>query len=109
MRAMKTLLPVLTVSALFAGAMGVARAQETPQQVTVPFSDPSRPGTLRINLINGGATIRGTNRKDVLSKGVPRASASAATAVSVQARGPTPRYTWAASVTATVIPPVSGG
>ena len=71
MRAMKTLLPVLTVSALFAGAMGVARAQETPQLVTVPFSDPSRPGTLRINLMNGGATIRGTNRKDVLVEGRP--------------------------------------
>jgi hypothetical protein len=66
MRVIRTVLPLLTVSALCAGAMGVARAQEAPQQVTVPFSDPSRPGTLNISLMHGGATIRGTNRKDVL-------------------------------------------
>ena len=66
MRVMRTVFPLLTVSALCAGTMSVARAQETPQQVTVPLSDPSRPGTLTINLMQGGATIRGANRKDIL-------------------------------------------
>ena len=66
MRVMRTVFPLLTVSALCAGTMSVARAQETPQLVTVPLSDPSRPGTLTINLMQGGATIRGANRKDIL-------------------------------------------
>jgi DUF4097 and DUF4098 domain-containing protein YvlB len=63
---MRTVLSLLTLSALGASVSGVAQAQPTAQQVTVPFSDPSRQGTLRINLLQGGVTIRGTNRKDVL-------------------------------------------
>jgi hypothetical protein len=66
MRMMRTVLPLLTLSALWAGAMGVARAQENAQQVTVPFSDPSRQGTLSIHLLQGAMTIRGTDRKDVM-------------------------------------------
>ena len=66
MRAMRTVLPLLTLLALCAGAIGVAQAQQNAQQVTVPFSDPSRQGTLSIHLLLGGMTIRGTNRKDVL-------------------------------------------
>jgi hypothetical protein len=79
MRAIRTVLPaLLSLPALCACAMSVAEArQNTPssaaqtttqaaQQVTVPLSDPSRPVTLQINLIMGGVTIRGSNRKDVL-------------------------------------------
>jgi putative adhesin len=69
MRVQRIVFPLLTVSVLCAGAMGVARAQQNPQQnsqqVTVPLSDPSRPGTLSVNLLWGGITITGTNRKDV--------------------------------------------
>jgi hypothetical protein len=65
MRVTRTVLPLLTLSTLCAGAIGVAQAQNA-QQVTVPFSDPSHQGTLSIHLVLGGMTIRGTNRKDVL-------------------------------------------
>jgi hypothetical protein len=51
---------------LLAPTGAVARAQESAQEVTVPFSDPSRPGRLRINHREGSLTVRGTNRKDVL-------------------------------------------
>jgi hypothetical protein len=70
MRVIRTVLP-LTLSALCAGAMGVAEAQQNAQQVTVPFSDPSRQGTLRLHLLQGGVTIRGTSRKDVLIEAHP--------------------------------------
>jgi hypothetical protein len=66
MRVMRTVLHLLALSVLCAGAVGVAQTQQDAQQLTVPFSDPSRPGTLRINLVQGGVTIRGANRKDVL-------------------------------------------
>ena len=66
MRVMRTVLHPLALSVLCAGAVGVAQTQQNAQQLTVPFSDPSRPGTLRINLVQGGVTIRGANRKDVL-------------------------------------------
>jgi hypothetical protein len=75
MRAIRIVLPALPV--LCACAMSVAEARQnsqsnsaqtanqTTQQVAVPLSDPSRPATLRVNLMWGGVTIRGTNRKDV--------------------------------------------
>jgi hypothetical protein len=78
MRAIRIVLPVLSLPVLCACAMSVAEARQntasssaqaatqTPQQVTVPLSDPSRPATLRVNLMWGGVTIRGSNRKDVL-------------------------------------------
>jgi hypothetical protein len=34
--------------------------------MTVPFSDPERPGTLKVNLLDGTVTIKGSNRRDVL-------------------------------------------
>jgi hypothetical protein len=74
MRVIRTVSSLLTLSALCVTATGVAGAQQTAQQtaqataqqVTVPLSDPSRPGTLSVNLMQGGVTIRGTNRMDVL-------------------------------------------
>ena len=68
MRVMPTISSLLMLSACVT-ATDVAKAQTaqpTAQQVTVPLSDPSRPGTLRVNLTQGGVTIRGTNRKDLL-------------------------------------------
>jgi hypothetical protein len=35
-------------------------------QVTVPLSDPSRPGLIDVSLVHGSITVRGTNRRDVL-------------------------------------------
>ena len=76
MRVMHGVLSVVSLTTLCACAMSVAEArQNTPaaqtssqpaQQLTVPLSDPSRPVTLNVNLMWGGLTIRGSNRKDVL-------------------------------------------
>ena len=69
MRVMRTVLHLLALSVLCAGTVGVAQTQQDAQPLTVPLSDPSRPGTLKINLVQGGVTIRGANRKDVLIEG----------------------------------------
>ena len=42
-----------------------ARQQADVDRVTVPLSDPSRPGLLDISLVQGSITVRGANRKDV--------------------------------------------
>jgi hypothetical protein len=53
---------------LVAGLVGsvAAGAQGQGERVTVPFSDPTRPGTLNVQLMDGAMTIRGTDRRDVL-------------------------------------------
>ena len=62
MRVTRTLLFLLTLPALCVMATGAADAQQTSaaagQQVVVPLSDPSRPGTLTVDLLEGGVTIR---------------------------------------------------
>jgi hypothetical protein len=55
----------------FAGTTTLV-GQQTPQQITVALSDPARPGKIELNLVNGGATIKGVNRKDVLIEALPR-------------------------------------
>ena len=55
----------VVVLALLAG--GIACAQENPgDRITVPFSDPSRPHTLKVHLINGGITVKGYDGKDAI-------------------------------------------
>ena len=83
MSVMRVVLSVVSLSTLCACAMSVAEARqntpsaaaqsaaETKQQITVPLSDPSRPATLKIDLMWGGVTIRGSNRKDVLIEARP--------------------------------------
>ena len=78
MRLLRTGLSVVVVVALGGCAMSVAEARQnaaaagtqnasqSAQQFTVPLSDPSRPASLKLDLMWGGVTIRGTNRKDVL-------------------------------------------
>jgi hypothetical protein len=44
----------------------LAAAQPSPAQSVVPFSDPTRPGTVRVNLLNGGITVTGYAGKEVL-------------------------------------------
>jgi hypothetical protein len=41
-------------------------ADQSAQQTTVAFSDPSRPGMLQASMVLGRIVVRGTNRKDVL-------------------------------------------
>lgn len=75
-------LPVVLASALV-GAAAFPLAQASTA-VTVPLSDPSRPATVRIEMLNGAMTIRGENRKDVLV--TPSEDTSNA-----NGRGPNPR------------------
>ena len=44
----------------------LAWAQDSGDRITVPFSDPSRPHTLKIGLINGGITVKGYDGKDAI-------------------------------------------
>ena len=53
----------LVVAALLLA--GPAAAQQT-DQVTVPFTDPSRPGLVTVTSINGTITVHAANRRDVL-------------------------------------------
>ncbi len=43
-----------------------AAQEAAADRVTVPLSDPSQPALLTVSLVQGGITVRGTNRKDVL-------------------------------------------
>lgn len=56
---MKTLYALLLLSA-------VALAQDTGDRITVPFSDPSRPKTVKGSLVNGCFAIEGYEGKDVV-------------------------------------------
>ena len=77
MRVVRTVVSVVVSLTLGGCAMSVAEARQNAaagsqaasqnaQQLTVPLSDPSRPATLKLDLMWGGVTIRGTSRKDVL-------------------------------------------
>lgn len=70
----RTSLAHLTVLAVCAGVGTLALAQPAPERVTVAFSDPSRPGTLRVRLVSGHITVRGANRKDVVVDSRARAN-----------------------------------
>ena len=67
---MKGMSRIFNTAVLCALLTSVAVAQQTVQpttdRTTVPFSDPERPGTLRVNLLDGTVTIKGSNRRDVL-------------------------------------------
>jgi hypothetical protein len=56
------------VCLVFLAAAGFAAwAQDAaPERVTVPFSDPSRPKTVKVSLLNGGITVKAYNGKDVI-------------------------------------------
>ena len=65
---------VVCVLILLLGSMPLAaRQQADADRVTVPLSDPSRPGVIDISLVQGSITVRGTNRKDVLVTARPEA------------------------------------
>ena len=63
---MKYACGVLILSAL-------AWAQDTPERVTVPLSDASRPKTVKVTLMNGGITVKGYAGKEVVVEARPRA------------------------------------
>ncbi|HTQ57368.1 MAG TPA: hypothetical protein VMI94_23020 [Bryobacteraceae bacterium] len=50
---------------LLAGGLACL-AQDPPDRVNVPLSDPSRPAVVHASLLNGGITVTGYNGKDVI-------------------------------------------
>jgi hypothetical protein len=58
-------LPVVLAAALCASAIALP-AQQSTGAVPVPLTDPGRPGSVKVSLMNGGITVRGENRQDVL-------------------------------------------
>src|SRR5436190_13488003 len=58
---------------LISAASFPAAQQQADDQVTVPLSDPSRPGVINVSLVQGSITVRGSNRKDVLVIAHPEA------------------------------------
>jgi len=67
---MKGMIRIFNAAVLCALLASAAAAQQAAQpatdRMTVPFSDPERPGTLKVNLLDGTVTIKGSNRRDVL-------------------------------------------
>jgi DUF4097 and DUF4098 domain-containing protein YvlB len=59
---------IIVAALVIGGVCGAASlgAQGAGERVTVPFSDPSRPGNLNVQLMDGSMTVRGTDRRDVL-------------------------------------------
>jgi hypothetical protein len=56
----------LPIVVALAGAVALPSAQQTGDSIPVPLTDPARPATVRVDLMNGAIIIRGENRKDVL-------------------------------------------
>lgn len=50
-------------------------AQDTPDRVTVPFRDASKPRTLAVTVMNGGITVRGYDGKDAIVESSSRGGA----------------------------------
>ncbi|HET9401557.1 MAG TPA: DUF4097 family beta strand repeat-containing protein [Candidatus Acidoferrales bacterium] len=64
---------LLAASSIFAAQS--LHAQQTPDRISVPLSDPSRPATIHISLVNGGITVKaGDNTKEVVVEALVRGS-----------------------------------
>jgi len=62
----------INVCAFLLAASLAGFAQETPDRVNVPLSDPSRPAVVHASLMNGGITVTGYNGKEVVVEARPR-------------------------------------
>jgi hypothetical protein len=51
-------------------------AQSDGERVSVAFSDPSRPGLLRVDLLNGAISVKAYNGRDVIIEAQPRSGQS---------------------------------
>ena len=54
---------------------------QNPDRITVPFSDPARPGLLKLKLLQGSIVVKGSNRRDVSIQGGPGTDLSRTRAV----------------------------
>lgn len=73
MRTGRSAVTVAVAAVVYLAATHAVVGQQSPDQVTVKFSDPGRTGTVEVNLIGGGITVKGVNRPDVLVDAHPRA------------------------------------
>lgn len=62
---------LLAASSIFAAQS--LRAQ-SPDRISVPLSDPSRPATIHVSLVNGGITVKAGDTKDVVVEALVRGS-----------------------------------
>ncbi len=70
---MKKVLFTPVILVLFLLLSGTLHSQSKGgERLTVPLSDPSRPAFLKIGLISGGITVKGTSGKDVIVEGTVR-------------------------------------
>ena len=60
--------------AMAAALCGTGLAQDTPDRLTVPFSDAARPRMVRINVLHGSIQVKGYDGKDVIVEGSPGTS-----------------------------------
>lgn len=64
---MKGICLIGLITTAFAFAMEAqAPAQDNPDRVTVSFSDPSRPGLVKVHLVEGSITVQAYNGKEVI-------------------------------------------
>ena len=63
---MKTNITLLLAAALALAPLGAARAADSTSSVA--FSDPAKPGTLKVRVLHGDVTIRGADVKEVSVK-----------------------------------------
>ena len=65
------------IAALLA-ASSISAAQslhaQSPDRISVPLSDPSRPATIHVSLVNGGITVKAGDTKDVVVEALVRGS-----------------------------------
>ena len=62
-------LQILAACAALTGALLLApraSAQSTPDRITVNLSDPSRPGLVKLSMVNGGITVKTHDGKDIV-------------------------------------------
>jgi DUF4097 and DUF4098 domain-containing protein YvlB len=65
-------LALCTTVAIAATPSAATTPATADQRVTVPLSDPARPGALHVSLVHGSITVKGSSRKDVLVEVRPR-------------------------------------
>ncbi len=64
---MKKRIDMTILAALMLAAS--AYAQDSGDRITVNFSDPSKPGLLRVNVVNGAITVKAHTGRDVIIEG----------------------------------------
>jgi hypothetical protein len=66
---------LFTVLIFSAAALALWGQASTADRVVVPFSDPGKPGLVKVHLINGGITVKGYEGKEVIVEAMPRGHA----------------------------------